>query len=237
MEIFSKIIIIVSVLTIAACSKGQSNQPITEKQNVTLINYPTIFPSSTPDNLPTWSLAPNSTRPKATASPTFTFTKSLANFVLQSSNTIQLLGEANISEFVFKEATFPEPMNIEIATTNHSNTVNAFVISACSYCDYHADKHDNLICQDLAKSYRDTSDEDGLNLCVERLFFENTATKQLYELDWLRLGYRPITNLVWVDNDVVAFHIWAQPYFGRGYVFDFKQQKFLFVGIIADKSW
>jgi hypothetical protein len=239
MKISLKIACLISSLIVGACNVGQASQSITENQKILV--SPTVFSSPTPNSLtvsPTFSSTSNNVQPKLVVSPMITVTKSLTDIVLQSSSDIKLLDVYEVSEFVVRETEFPETMDMEETLSNQDGTVKVYLISACSYCDYHADKYDNLICKDLAKKYRDTSNEEGLSLCIQRLFFADTATNQLYELDWLpRLGYRPITSLAWVGNDIITFQIWSQPKFGTGYIFDIKRRKFIFVGTIADKSW
>lgn len=232
---------------IAACSSNEITYQVEiESQQPIQSNLPTASStstkSSTPTSMMTFTQKPvptdtSTSPPTYTPTPIMAVTKTYTDVVLYSGK-IQLLGEDELRQFRLKETEFPEAMHIEQVVSNQDLTVKAYNISACSYCDYEAEEHDSLVCEYLAQSYRDSSEDDGLNLCMERLFFKDTIADETYELEWLpRLGWRPISNLIWVGNDNLVFHVWTQPHFGTGYVFDFNRREFTLVGIIADETW
>lgn len=62
------------------------------------------------------------------------------------------------------------------------------------------------------------SDEPG-----GRVRFEGVHTGQHYEVRGLPLPHRPMSGLVWLDADRLAFDRWSQPHHGVHYVVDVRR--------------
>lgn len=60
-----------------------------------------------------------------------------------------------------------------------------------------------------------------------RIFFENLATQQIFEIQGLPLSYRPFSNLVWISDVILTFDRWSQPYYGIHYVVNIDIQELL----------
>jgi hypothetical protein len=74
------------------------------------------------------------------------------------------------------------------------------------------------------------------NRCYEqpcRILVEELETHQFYELTGPFLSWRPISDPLWLNDDVLAFDQWANPSYGVHYEIDFKQRKTTFVSEIV----
>jgi hypothetical protein len=75
------------------------------------------------------------------------------------------------------------------------------------------------------------------NLCQDRVFIENLDTGQVFEfLFSARLTWRPISNMRWLDNDVLVFDQWSQPHYGFVFAVDIREQE-LFVVQVTDECF
>jgi len=62
---------------------------------------------------------------------------------------------------------------------------------------------------------RYTQNEQGGRICLQAV-----QSGRQYELRGIPLPYRPISNLVWLDNHLLTFDRWSQPHHGVHYVVD-----------------
>lgn len=61
----------------------------------------------------------------------------------------------------------------------------------------------------------DSPDEQGGRVCVQEI-----QSGKEYELRGIPLPYRPISDLVWLDDRLLTFDRWSQPHYGIHYVVD-----------------
>jgi hypothetical protein len=59
------------------------------------------------------------------------------------------------------------------------------------------------------------SDEEG-----DRLYLQEVQFGNQYEVYGIPLPYRPLSDLVWLDDHLLAFDKWSQPHHGVHYVVD-----------------
>ena len=74
------------------------------------------------------------------------------------------------------------------------------------------------------------------NWCTEqscRILVEELGTHQIYELAGPFLSWRPISDPLWLNDDILAFDQWSNPHYGIHYEVDFGQRKIIFVSEIA----
>lgn len=72
-------------------------------------------------------------------------------------------------------------------------------------------------------------DEAGGRICIEAV-----RGGQRYELRGLPLPYRPLSALVWLDADHLAFDRWSQPHHGIHYVLDVRQRRLVLAAPFPD---
>src|SRR4030095_8107983 len=70
-----------------------------------------------------------------------------------------------------------------------------------------------------------------------RLFVTERATAKIFEIRGLPLGWRPFSDLVWIDNQTLIFDRWSQPHFGVHYAVNVKNRKLLVATPFPDKIY
>lgn len=58
---------------------------------------------------------------------------------------------------------------------------------------------------------------------------------EYFQLVNLPLPHRPIKDIVWIDNDLVAFDRWSQPHYGMHYVVDVKKSRLVLAAPFPDE--
>lgn len=74
------------------------------------------------------------------------------------------------------------------------------------------------------------SDEPGGRLCLETV-----RGGRRYELRGLPLPYRPLSALVWLDADRLAFDRWSQPHYGIHYVLEARRARLVLATPFPDE--
>ena len=76
------------------------------------------------------------------------------------------------------------------------------------------------------------------DLCHERIFVEYLDTGQTYEF-WFstRMNWRPISQLRWLDDDILLFDQWSQPHYGFEFAVDVQQRRLLLYLIVVDECF
>ncbi|MBI3787606.1 MAG: hypothetical protein HY276_05035 [Ignavibacteriales bacterium] len=74
------------------------------------------------------------------------------------------------------------------------------------------------------------SDKDGGRICLQ-----NLQTGKLYEVRGISLPYRPLNDLVWLDNNLLAFDRWSQPHYGIHYIVDVKKRRLVLAAPFPDE--
>jgi hypothetical protein len=88
-------------------------------------------------------------------------------------------------------------------------------------------KLDEAVNQDKSRRVSTVCD---LDLCQDRIFIEDLDTGQTHEFQFAgRLRWRPITDINWLDNHILAFTQWSQPGYGFRYAIDVDEQEVLLV--------
>lgn len=72
--------------------------------------------------------------------------------------------------------------------------------------------------------------ENGGRICLQ-----NRQTGKLYEVSGIPLAYRPLNDLVWLDNNLLAFDRWSQPHYGIHYVVDVRQRRLVLAAPFPDE--
>jgi hypothetical protein len=76
------------------------------------------------------------------------------------------------------------------------------------------------------------------DLCHGRLFVEATETDQVLEIQFSGyMPWRPITQMGWLNDDVLLFTHPAQPDYGYRYAINISEQRFLLVILVTDKCF
>lgn len=75
--------------------------------------------------------------------------------------------------------------------------------------------------------------------CQPRLFVENlTDSSQLFEVTFsMRMPWRPLDRLAWVDDNVLAFSQFSNPHYGFRYAIDVDQRKYLLTLVLVDECF
>jgi hypothetical protein len=76
----------------------------------------------------------------------------------------------------------------------------------------------------------------AFNACTPqscKILVEELATEQVYELTGPFLSWRPISDQVWLTDEILGFDQWSNPHYGTHYEIDFVQEKIIFVSVIA----
>ena len=76
----------------------------------------------------------------------------------------------------------------------------------------------------------ESDDEPGGRVCLEAV-----RSGQRYELRGLPLPYRPLSALVWMDSDRLAFDRWSQPHYGIHYVVDVRHRRLVLAAPFPDE--
>ena len=75
--------------------------------------------------------------------------------------------------------------------------------------------------------------------CQPRLFIENlTDSSQLFEVVFsMRMPWRPLDRLAWVDDNVLAFSQFSNPHYGFRYAIDVNQREHLLTLVLVDECF
>ncbi len=58
---------------------------------------------------------------------------------------------------------------------------------------------------------------------MDRLIVEDLSSGKTYEIQGLPAPWRPFSDLVWIDPDILVFDRWSQPHYGWHYAVDVRQ--------------
>ncbi|MBI4502714.1 MAG: hypothetical protein HY700_16330 [Gemmatimonadetes bacterium] len=67
-----------------------------------------------------------------------------------------------------------------------------------------------------------------------RVCFQEVGGGRVYELRGIPLPYRPLSDLVWLDEDRLAFDRWSQPHYGIHYVLDVRRRRLVLAAPFPD---
>lgn len=74
--------------------------------------------------------------------------------------------------------------------------------------------------------------------CAPRLFVENMIDAQIFEITFsMRMPWRPLSNLTWLDNNILAFSQSSNPHYGFRYAIEVKQRNHLLTLVLADECY
>jgi hypothetical protein len=77
-----------------------------------------------------------------------------------------------------------------------------------------------------------------LENCKERLFVENLASSQILEVVFsMRMPWRSLNGLAWLDDSVLAFSQWSNPHYGFRFAVDANQKEHLLTLMLADECY
>ena len=77
-----------------------------------------------------------------------------------------------------------------------------------------------------------------LELCQQRLFIENMESSQIFEVLFsMRLPWRPLDRLVWLDESILAFSQPSNPHYGFRFAIDISQKEHLLTLVLADECY
>ena len=72
-----------------------------------------------------------------------------------------------------------------------------------------------------------------VELCHPQIYVRKSATGEVYEIDWeFRMPWRPINQIIWINNDLLAFYQSANPYAGTIKVISFSKKEYLFSAMV-----
>jgi hypothetical protein len=75
----------------------------------------------------------------------------------------------------------------------------------------------------------------GIDHCQDRLFIEDLVTAQVIEATFsMRMPWRPLSRLAWIDNDVLAFTQSSNPHYGFRFAIDVSQKQHILILMLAD---
>jgi hypothetical protein len=69
-----------------------------------------------------------------------------------------------------------------------------------------------------------------------RIFFAERKSKKIYEIRGVPLGWRPFSDLLWLDDRTLAFDRWANPHHGSHYEVDAQARKLNRALIFSDAN-
>jgi hypothetical protein len=76
------------------------------------------------------------------------------------------------------------------------------------------------------------------DLCHERIFVENLSTGQVFDIQFSGyMAWRPITQMGWLNNDVLLFTHPSQPSYGYRYAVNVSKQRFLLAILVTDECF
>jgi hypothetical protein len=76
------------------------------------------------------------------------------------------------------------------------------------------------------------------DLCHGRLFVENLSTGQVFEIQFSGyMAWRPITQMTWLDDDVLLFTHPTQPNYGYRYAVNVNEQRLLLAILVTDECF
>ena len=68
-----------------------------------------------------------------------------------------------------------------------------------------------------------------------RIRLEDQRSGRVYELQGIPLPYRPLSDLVWLDHQHLAFDRWSQPHYGLHYVLDVERAQLVLAAPFPDE--
>lgn len=74
--------------------------------------------------------------------------------------------------------------------------------------------------------------------CQPRLFVEDLANTNIFEVTFsMRMTWRPLSSLTWIDDNILAFSQFSNPHYGFRFAVDISQRKHLLTLVIADECF
>jgi hypothetical protein len=70
---------------------------------------------------------------------------------------------------------------------------------------------------------------------MDRLIVEDLRSGKTYEIQGLPAPWRPFSDLVWIDPDILVFDRWSQPHYGWHYAVDVHQGKLILAAPFPDQ--
>ena len=75
-------------------------------------------------------------------------------------------------------------------------------------------------------------------LCQERILIEDLDTEQVCEFGFsMRMKWRPISHLRWLDDNILLFDQWSQPRYGFEFAVDVQDQRLVLYVVVTDECF